>query len=117
MPPSFQEILRSRQAGGFIGREQQLALFAENLRLPVADRQFLFSVHGAAGIGKSFLVRQFRRIAVEHGCAAGQVDESAYDLERFPEALADLDRATELLPDYEYGLNLRAVILREMGDR
>ncbi len=86
--PSFQEILRSRQAGGFIGREQQLTLFASNLRLPVADRQFLFSVHGAAGIGKSFLVRQFRRIAVEHGCAVGQVDESAYDLPSALEALA-----------------------------
>ncbi|QUQ66132.1 tetratricopeptide repeat protein [Kutzneria sp. CA-103260] len=101
--PSFQEILRSRQAGGFIGREQQLALFAENLRLPVTDRQFLFSVHGAAGIGKSFLVRQFRRIAVEHGCAAGQVDESAYDL---PSALAAL--AVGLGPCKEFTKRLAA---------
>jgi len=87
VPPSFQEILRSRQAGGFIGREQQLALFAENLRLPVTDRQFLFSVHGAAGIGKSFLVRQFRRIALDHGFVAGHVDESVYDLPSALEAL------------------------------
>ncbi|MFI9382433.1 tetratricopeptide repeat protein [Kutzneria sp. NPDC052558] len=101
--PSLQDILRSRQAGGFIGRERQLALFAENLRLPVADRQFLFSVHGAAGIGKSFLVRQFRRIAADHGCAAGQVDESAYDL---PSALAAL--AAGLGPCKEFAKRLAA---------
>jgi tetratricopeptide (TPR) repeat protein len=101
--PSFQEILRSRQASGFVGRERQVALFTENLRLPVTDRQFLFSVHGAAGIGKSFLVRQFRRIAGDHGYVTGHVDESAYDLPSALEALA-----AGLGPCKEFGKRLAA---------
>ena len=89
-PLTLQDLIRSRQAGGFVGRERQLGQFSENLGLPVTDprRRFLFSVHGAAGIGKSFLVRQFRRIAADHGCATGHVDESAYDLPSALEALA-----------------------------
>ncbi|MEV6610082.1 tetratricopeptide repeat protein [Kutzneria sp. NPDC051319] len=89
-PLTLQELIRRRQAGEFVGRERQLALFEENLRLPVDDprRRFLFSVHGAAGIGKSFLVRQFRRVATDHGFATGQVDEAAYDLPSALEALA-----------------------------
>ncbi|MFC0436705.1 AAA family ATPase [Kutzneria buriramensis] len=104
-PLSLQDLIRSRQAGVFVGRERQLAQFSENLRLPVTDprRRFLFSVHGAAGIGKSFLVRQFRRIAADHGFATGQVDESAYDV---PGALAAL--AADLGPCKEFGKRLAA---------
>ncbi|GAA3440353.1 tetratricopeptide repeat protein [Kutzneria kofuensis] len=89
-PLTLQDLIRRRQAGEFVGRERQLALFEENLRLPVVDprRRFLFSVHGAAGIGKSYLVRQFRRVATDHGFATGHVDESAYDLPSALEALA-----------------------------
>jgi tetratricopeptide (TPR) repeat protein len=103
--PTLQDLIRSRQAGVFIGRERQLAQFAENLGLPVVDprRRFLFSVHGAAGIGKSFLIRQFRRIAGDHGWATGQVDESAYDL---PSALAAL--AADLGPGKEFHKRLAA---------
>jgi tetratricopeptide (TPR) repeat protein len=104
-PLSLQDLIRSRQAGVFVGRERQLAQFSENLRLPVTDprRRFLFSVHGAAGIGKSFLVRQFRRIAADHGFATGQVDESVYDV---PSALAAL--AADLGPCKEFGKRLTA---------
>jgi tetratricopeptide (TPR) repeat protein len=89
-PLTLQELIRRRQAGGFVGRERQVAVFEENLRLPVTDprRRVLFSVHGAAGIGKSFLVRQFRRIATDHGLATGLVTEAAYDLPGAIEALA-----------------------------
>ena len=104
-PLTLQDLIRSRQAGVFVGRERQLAQFEENLRLPVTDprRRFLFSVHGAAGIGKSFLVRQFRRIATDHGLATGQVDSSAYDV---PSALAAL--AADLGPSKEFGKRLTA---------
>ncbi|HEY0497451.1 MAG TPA: tetratricopeptide repeat protein [Kutzneria sp.] len=102
-PLTLQELIRRRQAGGFVGRERQVAVFEENLRLSVSDprRRVLFTVHGAAGIGKSFLVRQFRRIATDHGFATGLVTEAAYDL---PGALAAL--AADLGPGKEFAKRL-----------
>ena len=81
-PVSLQEIIRRRQASGFIGRQAQLGAFEANLQLAVDDprRNFLFSVHGDAGIGKTFLLHQFVRIAREQGCLTAYSDESSYDI-------------------------------------
>ncbi|WP_207386530.1 hypothetical protein [Protofrankia symbiont of Coriaria ruscifolia] len=64
-PRSLQDLIRGRQERVFVGRCEQLELFETNLGLPVDDprRRFLFSLHGNAGIGKRFLVRQFARMA------------------------------------------------------
>jgi tetratricopeptide (TPR) repeat protein len=79
---SLQELIRRRQAGGFVGRQEELGQFQDNLGLPVDDvrRRFLFSVHGDAGIGKTFLLRQFTRLAREGGCLTAYVDETVYDI-------------------------------------
>lgn len=93
--PTLQELIRRRQAGGFIGRRGELGTFEDNLRLPVDDprRSFLFSVHGDAGIGKTFLTRQFVRLARENQCATAYVDESSHDIPGLLEAIvADLER-------------------------
>ncbi|SFW75280.1 Tetratricopeptide (TPR) repeat [Amycolatopsis australiensis] len=90
---SLQELIRRRQSGGFVGRQEELAQFQDNLRLPVDDvrRRFLFSVHGDAGIGKTFLLRQFIRLAREAGCLTAYVDETVYDIPAALEAVsADL---------------------------
>jgi tetratricopeptide (TPR) repeat protein len=104
-PLTLQDLIRTHQTGVFVGRESQLARFEENLRLPVTDprRRFLFTVHGAAGIGKSFLVKQFRRIATEHGLATGEVGEPVTDV---PDALASL--AADLGPCKEFTKRLTA---------
>ncbi|MGW5721044.1 tetratricopeptide repeat protein [Amycolatopsis sp. NPDC003865] len=79
---TLQDLIKRRQAGGFVGRRQEIGRFDENLRLPLEDqrRRFLFSVHGDAGVGKSFLVNQFQRIAGEQGCATAYTDESVFDI-------------------------------------
>lgn len=43
--PSLQKLIRDRQAGGFVGRHEQLELFETNLKLPINDlrRQFVLS--------------------------------------------------------------------------
>jgi hypothetical protein len=92
---TLQELIRRRQAGGFVGRRAQLGLFDENLGLPLDDprRRFLFSVHGDAGVGKTYLVHQFVRVAREHGYVTAYVDEAVYDVLATMEALAgDLER-------------------------
>lgn len=89
---TLQDLIRRRQAGGFIGRRHEIGQFEENLRLPLEDlrRRFLISVHGDAGVGKSFLVNQFDRIAREQGCATAYVDESVFDI---PAVLAGIVRS------------------------
>ncbi|HEY3464521.1 MAG TPA: tetratricopeptide repeat protein [Amycolatopsis sp.] len=89
---TLQDLIRRRQAGGFVGRREEIGRFEENLRLPLEDqrRRFLFSVHGDAGVGKSFLVNQFQRIAGERGCATAYVDESVFDI---PSVMSGIVRA------------------------
>ncbi|MGW6280658.1 tetratricopeptide repeat protein [Kribbella sp. NPDC055071] len=92
--PSLQDQIRARRNVVFVGREEPLALFERNLVLPASDprRRFVFSVHGTAGVGKTTLVRRWRQLADEHGCATGAVDQ-AYDvpsaLEQLASTLAD----------------------------
>jgi tetratricopeptide (TPR) repeat protein len=81
-PLTMRDLIRRRQTSGFIGRGDELRRFEANLDLPVDDprRRVVFAVHGDAGIGKTFLLKQFLRIAEEHGYLTGYVDESVSDV-------------------------------------
>ncbi|GLW91265.1 ATP-binding protein [Actinokineospora globicatena] len=108
--PTLQELIRRRRSGGFVGRREQLAEFESNLALPLDDprRRFLFTLHGSAGVGKTFLMRQFTRIAREAKVLTASVDESVFDVLTAIEAIvADLDQQgarcrdfPKLLADY-----------------
>ncbi|UNO41443.1 tetratricopeptide repeat protein [Streptomyces sp. MST-110588] len=75
---SRQELVRRRRRGGFVGRRAELAAFRANLGLDAEDEayQFLFHVHGQAGVGKTSLVRQFEQTARECGALTAYVDEA-----------------------------------------
>lgn len=77
-PKSLQDILKQRQRSDFVGREGQLNLFRQNLELPLEDdrRRFLFNVWGQGGVGKSTLLRQFRKIAEDGKVVTAYTDES-----------------------------------------
>ena len=62
-PTSIQDVLKTRQRDVFVGREEHLALFQRNLKLPPEDRRFIFNIWGQGGVGKSTLLRQFRMLA------------------------------------------------------
>ncbi|MFG2886868.1 tetratricopeptide repeat protein [Streptomyces sp. NPDC048297] len=76
--PSMQELIGRRRRAGFVGRGGERAAFRENLDLAPEDERhrFLFHVHGNAGVGKTFLVRELEQIARERGALAAYVDES-----------------------------------------
>jgi tetratricopeptide (TPR) repeat protein len=88
--PTLQELIRRRQAGAFVGRNEQLTLFRETLGLSVDDprRRFVFGIHGDAGVGKTYLVRQLVRVAREGSYRTAYVDEAWYDVVSVLEAMA-----------------------------
>lgn len=84
---SLQDLIRRRQAAGFVGRDGQLAQFAANFELAAQDqrRRFVFCIHGDGGVGKTFLLGQLRRIATERRAVSAYVDEAVFSV---PEAMA-----------------------------
>ncbi|MFI6339111.1 tetratricopeptide repeat protein [Streptomyces sp. NPDC050535] len=85
--PTMRELIRDRGRRGFVGRGAERAAFRENLDLPPEDERhrFLFHVHGNAGVGKTFLVRELEQIARERDALTAYVDESVGSV---PEAMA-----------------------------
>ncbi|MFE6172791.1 tetratricopeptide repeat protein [Streptomyces sp. NPDC056464] len=89
--PSMQELIRQRRRAGFVGRGAERAAFRENFDVPPEDERhrFLFHVHGNAGVGKTFLIRELEDIAGERGALTAWVDEGVGSV---PEAMATLSR-------------------------
>ncbi|MFC8241516.1 tetratricopeptide repeat protein [Streptomyces chartreusis] len=87
----MQELIRQRMRAGFVGRSAERAAFRANFDLPPEDERhrFLFHVHGDAGVGKTFLVREMEQVARERGALTAYVDEGVGSV---PEALAEICR-------------------------
>ncbi|MFF9203678.1 tetratricopeptide repeat protein [Streptomyces sp. NPDC014986] len=87
----MQQLVQRRRRAGLVARSVERELFRANLDTPPEDgrHRFLFHVHGNAGVGKSFLLREFEQIARERGALTAYVDESAGSV---PEALAMICR-------------------------
>lgn len=86
---TLQDILRSRQKDVFIGRVDQINLFANNLELLLEDtrKKFIFNAFGQGGIGKTSLLRQFRQISESKGYSVAWSDEAEDDT---PAAMASI---------------------------
>ncbi|MFD3732638.1 tetratricopeptide repeat protein [Streptomyces sp. NPDC058632] len=84
--PSMQQLVQQRRRAGLVARSAELDLFRVNFDIPPEDERhrFRFHVHGNAGVGKTFLVREFEQIARERGALTAYVDESTGSV---PEAL------------------------------
>ncbi|MCI3272372.1 tetratricopeptide repeat protein [Streptomyces cylindrosporus] len=88
---SVQELIARRRRAGFVGRGAERAAFRGNFDVPPTDERhrFMFHVHGNAGVGKTFLVRELEQIAREKGALTAYVDESVGSV---PEAMAAISR-------------------------
>jgi tetratricopeptide (TPR) repeat protein len=82
MAKSLQDILKRRQQEEFVGREEQLSFFHRNLRWEIDDprRRFIINVSGQGGVGKTWLLRRFRKIAEEFAAVTAYTDETQEDI-------------------------------------
>ncbi|WP_055534311.1 ATP-binding protein [Streptomyces graminilatus] len=89
--PSMRQLIQQRRRAGFVGRGAERAAFRANFELPPDDERhrFRFHVHGNAGVGKTFLVRELEQQAKERGALTVYVDEGVGSV---PEALAVMCR-------------------------
>ncbi|MEH2232090.1 MAG: tetratricopeptide repeat protein [Nostoc sp.] len=102
-PKSLQDILKQRQQSGFVGREDQVKQFRQNLALPPEDdrRRFIYNVWGQGGVGKSTLLRQFRKIADEAKIISAYIDEAEKTIPEVMGRLAEeLERQGHKLPQF-----------------
>ena len=75
--PSLQIILQQRQQQEFVGREEQITLFRENLFFKPDDNRhrFVFNIYGQGGIGKTSLLNQLFQLAKHLGLTPAWTDE------------------------------------------
>ncbi|NUS59142.1 MAG: ATP-binding protein, partial [Streptomycetaceae bacterium] len=102
--PTQDDVLRAQQEAQFVGRAQRRREFLDSIRLPAGDprHKSLFTIHGVAGIGKTYLTQQLRRDAEGCGAVCGYADESSYDVPQTISALArDLARAGHPLKRFD----------------
>ena len=101
---SLQDHIRNRQQSGFVGRQGQLVQYQENLSFSVDDerRQFLFNIHGDAGVGKTYLTKQLQRIATGSGGLTAYVDEAVDDATHAMSVIAEeFGRSGARLSEFE----------------
>jgi len=109
--PSIRELRDQKQRESFTGRQAELNTFRRLLTAGETDYAILY-IYGVGGIGKSSLLRQFRRIARELGYPVAIVDMQVHFsvdeiLRSIREQIgpgngrvfADLDKALDLFND------------------
>ncbi|MBI3964017.1 MAG: tetratricopeptide repeat protein, partial [Chloroflexi bacterium] len=90
-PKSIQDVLKRRRKAEIVGRGAEIEAFRRNLELDPAnpERRYIFNVSGIGGVGKTYLLRVFRRLAEERGAVTGWVDERIEDTVDLMGNLAD----------------------------
>ncbi|MBD2072574.1 tetratricopeptide repeat protein [Phormidium sp. FACHB-592] len=89
-PRTWKELRNRPSANSFVGREAQLQSFRSTLNTPYEQRtKFIFNVSGQGGIGKTTLLKQFRKIVEDSKQVVAYVDEGAQSnqVDSVPEAL------------------------------
>ncbi|WNI16099.1 tetratricopeptide repeat protein [Actinacidiphila sp. ITFR-21] len=101
---SRQDLNRRRRASGFVGRREELTGFRENLGRDPADEsfQYLFHVHGNAGVGKTSLLRQWEAAARAREALTAYVDDDVQSpLEAMAAVAVQLARQGAALRTFE----------------
>jgi len=101
---SRQELNRRRRSSGFIGRRGELSAFRENLDRDPQDEafQYLFHLHGQAGVGKTSLIRQWETAAREREAVTAYLDDDVHSaIEAMETISTQLGRQQVVLRHFE----------------
>jgi hypothetical protein len=107
--PSIRELRDQKQRESFTGRQAELGTF--RLLLEAEQTEFaLLHIYGVGGVGKSALLRQFRRMAQELGCPVALVDMQVHFgvvevLRSFRDQLGG-DAGRSLFVEFDKGIDL-----------
>ena len=78
MAKTLGDILKERKQKSFVGREDHLEFFRQNLEMTAEDenRSIIVNVFGQGGVGKSTLLQKYRMIADEQKSYVAWTDEA-----------------------------------------
>lgn len=87
---TFGDKRKKNAPNAFIGREQQLALFRQNLENGYNNEAFIniFNIYGQGGVGKSTLARRYEDIAKEKKVLTTFIDQENNKLQTVPAFMA-----------------------------
>ncbi len=104
--PIIRRRSQERRESDFVGRTEQITLFRQNLDLKMndANRRRIFTVSGQEGVGKTRLIKEFQRVALEKDALAAAVDEAVEGppaaMGRIAEQLAEQQTFPSFEPRY-----------------
>ncbi|MBX5449936.1 MAG: tetratricopeptide repeat protein, partial [Thermogemmatispora sp.] len=75
----WSQIIHQSENERFVGREQELMLFLQELRRE-PPRTLIFYLTGQAGVGKTTLLRRYQMLACEQGFLVAECDERQRDV-------------------------------------
>nr|BBH95988.1 hypothetical protein KTA_41870 [Thermogemmatispora argillosa] len=75
----WSQIIHQSESERFVGRQQELALFLQEL-LREPPRTLIFYLTGQAGVGKTTLLRRYQALAREQGFLVAECDERQRDV-------------------------------------
>jgi hypothetical protein len=109
---SLQSILKRRQRDEFVGREDYLKTFHQNIELPIDNeyRRFVYSIFGQGGVGKTTLLLRLQQIVESIGAVTGKTDETQRDI---PMVMAQLSEQIEQRGGELKQFNARYKVYRE----
>ena len=87
---TFGDKRKKSAPNSFIGREQQLALFRQNIETGPDSEAFIniFNIYGQGGVGKSTLSKRYGAITKEKEIATAFIDQENHKLQTIPEFMA-----------------------------
>ena len=86
MAKTFKEKRQAKQKAKFIGRNEHLDLFKNNLGSD--DPTLIFNIYGQGGVGKTHLSKQYKATAEEYKCLTAYTDESIKSILQWMESVS-----------------------------
>jgi len=76
----LRDLLNIRRLEEFPGRNRYRQMFRNNLRMSARKRFYIFNIYGDSKVGKTFLLKEFRKIALENNSFTSLIQKDLNDI-------------------------------------